>query len=83
MVRGVNKRIVEIKNTDSDYFERAILFLKDGETRSDGEIKLLSGEYIRYLTDGKGKRRGIRLLISGGIFLFGFSLGGLLIYLIK
>ena len=83
MVRGVNKRIVEIKNTDSDYFERAILFLKDGETRSDGEIKLLSGEYIRYLADGKGKRRGMSASVVGSFFLLGFSLGALLIYLIK
>lgn len=83
MVRGVNKRIVEIKNTDSDYFERAILFLKDGETRSDGEIKLLSGEYIRYLADGKGKRKGVSFLIAGGIFLLGFLIGSLLVYIIK
>ena len=27
-MRGVNKLIVEIKDTDSEYFDRAILFLK-------------------------------------------------------
>ena len=83
MMRGVNKRIVEIKNTDSDYFERAILFLKDGETRSDGEIKLLSGEYIRYLADGKKGKKGISALLWEAFFAMGFIFGSLLIYLIK
>lgn len=29
MIRGVNKKIIEVKNTGNDYFERAILFVRD------------------------------------------------------
>lgn len=82
MLRGVNKRIIEIKNTDNDLFERAILFIKDSEKRSDGEIKMLSGEYIRYLSDGNKKRRS-NLLLSAVCFFSGFLMGGLLFYIIK
>ena len=28
MIKGVNKRIIEIKNTDSPYFERAVFYLR-------------------------------------------------------
>ena len=30
-MRGVNKLIVEIKDTENEYFDRAILFLKPGK----------------------------------------------------
>ena len=29
MVRGTNKRIIEINDTQNPYFERAVLYLKD------------------------------------------------------
>ena len=29
MIRGVNKKIIEVKNTGNDYFERAILFVRE------------------------------------------------------
>ena len=28
MIKGVNKRIIEIKNPDSPYFERAVFYLR-------------------------------------------------------
>ncbi len=28
MIKGVNKRIIEIKNTNSPYFERAVFYLR-------------------------------------------------------
>lgn len=32
MVRGTNKMIIEINDTGSPYFERAVLYLKDGKS---------------------------------------------------
>ena len=34
MIRGVNKQIVEISETENDYFERAILFVRPGAIES-------------------------------------------------
>lgn len=28
MIKGVNRKVIEINRTDSDYFERAVLYLK-------------------------------------------------------
>ena len=47
MVKGVNKRIVEVQETGNEYFEKAILFLRPGHT--DLEENRLAGEAGRYL----------------------------------
>lgn len=33
MIRGVNRRIIEIKRMDSEYFEGAIFFVKDSKAQ--------------------------------------------------
>lgn len=40
MVKGVTRRIVEIKETGSDYFERAIFFVKMDGSRSTSAFTL-------------------------------------------
>lgn len=40
MVKGVTRRIVEIKETGSNYFERAIFFVKMDEGRNASEYTL-------------------------------------------
>ena len=47
MVKGVNKRIVEVQETGNEYFEKAILFLRPSHT--DTEETRLEGEAGRYL----------------------------------
>ncbi len=44
MVRGVNRRVVEIKRCNSDYFDRAFLVVKDEKIKSDAEILSASAE---------------------------------------
>ncbi len=50
MLKGVNRRIIEINNTESEFFERAIVFVKPNfngldksvlEREADGYVKLL------------------------------------------
>ena len=36
MIKGINKRIVEVNITDSDYFEKAVLYMKP-ERCSEGK----------------------------------------------
>jgi len=57
MVRGVNKRVVEVVNLDHEYFERAILFVR--EPQQDREEPLLrqeAGRYLRGLRYHPGKK---------------------------
>ena len=44
MVRGVNRRVVEIKRCNSDYFDRAFLVVKDEKTKSDEQLLTASAE---------------------------------------
>lgn len=50
MLKGVNRRIIEINNTESKYFEKAIVFVKPNfndldksvlEREADGYVRLL------------------------------------------
>ena len=38
MVRGTNKRIIEINDTQNPYFARAVLYVKDNHADSGGKI---------------------------------------------
>ena len=77
MLRGVNKRIIEVNDTDSDYFEKALFFVKDD---TDFDNKLLENEakkiihsyfepqpktsrmgYLRYTEEKKKKTRKIKI----------------------
>ena len=50
MVKGVTKRIVEIKSPSSDYFERAVLYLKtDRPYPKKQEAIALAEEYLQSL----------------------------------
>lgn len=71
MIKGVNKKIVEINNPKSLYFEKAILYIRPN--MSDIPAKLLSQEAQNYLksispNDKKNKLYSLRIaLISVAI----------------
>ena len=86
MLRGVNKRIIEVNDTDSDYFEKALFFVKDD---TDFDNKLLENEakkiihsyfepkprttkmgYLRYTEEKKKKTRKIRIFTVAGCIAF-------------
>lgn len=48
MLKGVNKHVVEVVDIESEYFEKAILFLRPGRPDSDeGTLRQRAGEYLR------------------------------------
>lgn len=56
-MKGINKMIVEINNTDSEYFEKAILFIKPQkqEVRT-GEITKNADALLKAVAEGKAKK---------------------------
>lgn len=38
MIKGVNKQIIEVNNTDSIYFERAVFYLRPGVRTLPSEV---------------------------------------------
>lgn len=74
-MRGVNKLILEIKNTENEFFDRAILFLKpekmtaDQSQLNENAQKLLSA--VKMDSFNKKRRRRIGLIIAGAVLLVG------------
>ncbi len=68
-MKGVNKLVVEIKDTESEYFDRAILFLKPGKLNA-GQTKL-NDSAMRLLNEvGRTAQRKSRkniLLVCGAV----------------
>lgn len=56
MLKGVNRHIVEINNPQNEYFEKAILYIKQGKLDiPPDEISIEAREYLASL--GVGKRQ--------------------------
>ncbi len=61
MVRGVNKKVVEVTDLEHEYFEKAILFVKEArQEREDTVLRQEAGRYLKTLryTPGNRKRLG-------------------------
>lgn len=58
-MRGVNKLIVEIKDTESEYFDRAILFLKPEKLGTgQSELNESAQKLLEEVRSGAPSRRG-------------------------
>ena len=78
-MRGVNKLILEIKNPESDYFERAILFLKpESVSCTQSELNKSADRLLRAVMEQKSPRRrllplwvglGLGLIVLGTVLL--------------
>ncbi len=49
MLRGVNRQIIEVHETDSCYFEKAILFVRPGCDEKSGDLHKQALELIDHL----------------------------------
>lgn len=68
MIKGVNRRVIEINSTQSDYFEKAVLYLRPGSV--DLPQKQLSDEanaYIAEITGGRSRRNRLSAAEIAGI----------------
>lgn len=78
MLKGINRRIIEINRTNNDYFEKAILFVKSDKIGCSQQ--LLSSQADLFLKElpvnqknSSGKARAIIcsiILLLFGIFAF-------------
>lgn len=79
MIKGVNRKVIEINRTDSDYFERAVLYLKPDVNEASLQAAQLE---TQALLGQPGRRR-----VNGWVwFLMGAAASGgvyLLIMLLK
>lgn len=69
-MRGVNKLIVEIKDTENEYFDRAILFVKpDKAITAQSELDQSARKLLSAVRNGTPDRKKKRLWIPVCIVL--------------
>ena len=56
MLKGVNRKIIEVRDPDSRYFERAILFVRQGDW-APKEIDEQARQYLRTASEEMGRTR--------------------------
>lgn len=60
MVKGVNKQIIEVNNTDSIYFEKAVFYLRAGVRSLPQEVS--QREIQRFIAEsGYAERRKLHI----------------------
>ena len=57
MLKGVNRKIIEVRDPDSRYFERAILFVRQGDW-APKEIDEQARQYLRAASEEMGRNAG-------------------------
>lgn len=58
MLRGVSRRIIEVNDTGSEYFEKALFFVKgEAEKNSDSLKKEAQKIMLSYFEGGVGSKR--------------------------
>ncbi len=73
MIKGVNKRVVEITSTDHEYFEKAVLYVKADKSGAPTEvINEEAREYLGRIVPVKRSSEAslaVKLLAAAGIIL--------------
>ena len=81
MVKGVNKQIVEIINTENEYFDKAILFVNPEKLESErSELRKQADLFVNaYVCKRKNVRRTSGNVLSNLLKVGGGAIGGALI----
>ena len=76
MIRGINKKVIEIKHCDSAYFERAFLIVKSEKTNVGDDLLNFNAElFVRNISrNEKGKKKASSIVFPILSFLLGISL---------
>jgi hypothetical protein len=85
MLRGVNKQIIEIIDTGSDYFEKAVFFVKADNKLSNSKLekeaeKIMNNYFnnnhngghkgfLRYTEEKRTRTKKISLIVALSVFL--------------
>lgn len=84
MIKGVNKQILEVTNTENPYFEKIIFFVKPEYKNEDRKKLQKEAEALAAITQKPprtkvSKKRMIRIILSSVLFaLAGFALSFLI-----
>ena len=84
MIKGVNRQVIEVVDTGSPYFERAILIINP---RSAASQSAICGEAARIFCEKSGTKKGpaplSRFMLAGGCAAFGAAAAAVLMKLLS
>lgn len=70
-MRGVYKKIIEVNDTQNDYFEKAIFIVKEERRQSSPDVlREKAGEYLRGIGAATLPRKRRRFRIHKGMVVF-------------
>ena len=70
MIKGVNRRVIEINNPDGEYFEKAILFVKPEKSGDKPEtLRMAARKYLSELDENDRRRRIRWAVIISSVFV--------------
>lgn len=88
MLKGVNRRIIEVLNPEDTYFERIILFLNPDVSPEEPSIGTHTNQYLKELSGSlsgnlhpKKSRSKLTKLLSFSKLLLSALLGGGIVFL--
>ena len=81
MVRGVHKKIIEVADTQNEYFERAILIVKEGFRDEDPEqLRQKAGDYVSHMGNvALSRQKKTHFFWNLGKVLAGAAIGVILV----
>ena len=83
MLKGVNKSVVEVVELESEYFEKAILFLRPGKSAADeGTLRRKASEYLGGIRYQPHRKRPSLWLLAAGLAALTVLLAGVAAVLI-
>lgn len=73
MVKGVHKKIIEVKSPGGEYFEKAVFYLRPGVNQLPPEITEAAAQMLLEEFEHHGRRKNIRtvLLTSAAVLAAG------------
>lgn len=82
MLRGIGKRVVVLKNTDSDVFEEAIFIIKSNNKVCQKDILTECEKIINNTCENLNKKKKKTLSIISKISILSLSIGFMLLTII-
>ena len=81
MIKGVNKLIVEVSNPDSEFFEKAILFVKP-QMKDTPTTKLnkSADDFMLNISEHRRKPKLLRGAVFAGAIGLGAAITAVLVY---
>lgn len=85
MVRGINRKVIEIADSDSAYFERVLFFLKDSDEIRRENVDTIKAQGEEYLLTpvraGIPEKSGSDSAVRGAALLSAAFAGGVAAFL--